>query len=104
MSLFIPRFISIIQESGKNQNTIAKDLGISKQKLSKWKTGYNEPNLDDIILLASYFNVTADYLLGLETEFGEKIKVHIGANNSGNIQISGRGNLTNKNFNYPTEK
>ena len=67
MSLFVVRFKELLEQSGKMQKDICKDLGISKQKLSKWKTGYTEPNPDDIILLATYFDVTADYLIGLTT-------------------------------------
>ena len=73
MSLFLSRFREILSESGKMQKDICADLGISKQKLSKWKTGYNEPNFDDIIMLAKYFDVSADYLLGLSDDLGAPI-------------------------------
>ena len=68
MSLFLPRFRELLAESGKMQKDICDDLGISKQKLSKWKTGYSEPNFDDIIMLAKYFHVSTDYLLGLSDD------------------------------------
>lgn len=68
MSLFLPRFRELLAESGKMQKDICDDLGISKQKLSKWKTGYSEPNFDDIIMLAKYFDVSTDYLLGLSDD------------------------------------
>ena len=64
----------LIQESGKTQNKISAELQIPKQKLSNWKTGYTEPNLDDLIALALYFEVSTDYLLGLEDETGTKRK------------------------------
>ncbi len=72
MNLFVPRLKELISESGKMQKDICMDLGIPKQKLTRWKTGYNEPSIDEIIMLATYFNVTADYLLGLEDETGAK--------------------------------
>ena len=75
MNLFMPRLQELIAESGKMQNEICKDLGITKQKLSKWKLGYYEPSIDEIIMLANYFNVTTDYLLGLEDETGAKINL-----------------------------
>ena len=62
----------MIKESGKMQKDICADLQISKQKLSKWKSGYNEPSMDELIMLALYFEVTSDYLLGLEDETGAK--------------------------------
>ncbi len=64
--IFADRLSELVQNSGKSQNEICKDLGIYKQKLSRWKTGNTEPNLDDLIMLAKYFDVSADYLLGLE--------------------------------------
>lgn len=70
---FSKRLEELIGESGKSQNSVARELKIPKQKLSNWKTGYTEPALDDLILLALYFHVTADYLLGLEDETGAKI-------------------------------
>lgn len=56
------------------QNDICRDLAITKQKLSKWKTGYNEPCMDELIMLAVYFDVSIDYLLGLEDETGTRRK------------------------------
>ena len=65
MSLFLTRLRSVLDENGKTQKEICADLGIRNQKLSNWKTGYSEPNFDDLLMLASYFNVSVDYLLGL---------------------------------------
>ena len=76
MNLFVSRLQELIKESEKMQKEICEDLGITKQKLSKWKLGYYEPNIDEIIMLASYFNVTSDYLLGLEDETGTKVKIN----------------------------
>ena len=75
MSLFDKRLTELIESSGKQQNDICKDLGIYKQKLSRWKLGSTEPNLDDLIMLATYFEVSTDYLLGLEDETGAKINL-----------------------------
>lgn len=71
---FIERLRDLIDESGKMQIEICRDLNISKQKLSKWKTGYNEPSMDDLIMLALYFDVSADYLLGLVDETGATLR------------------------------
>ncbi len=63
---FVGRFQDLINSSGKMQKDISKEIGVSKQKITKWKKGYIEPSLDDIILIARYFQVTTDYLLGAE--------------------------------------
>lgn len=74
MNTFVDRFSELIAASGKMQKDIGKDLGVCKQKFSRWKTGFTEPNLDDLIMIAKYFDVSTDYLLGLEDETGMKIK------------------------------
>ena len=66
MNLFVERLNELIENSGKQQKDICKDLGIYKQKFSRWKLGTTKPDFDELIKLAKYFNVTTDYLLGLE--------------------------------------
>ena len=82
MNLFVNRFKEQIQLSGKMQKEICQDLGISKQKLSNWKTGYTEPNLDDIIMLANYFDVSVDYLIGNDENYNStKYNINFRDNN-----------------------
>ncbi len=66
------RLKELIVSSGKMQKEICADMKISKQKLSKWKTGYNEPSLDEILTIAIYFDVTVDYLLGFDETKNQK--------------------------------
>lgn len=49
---------------GKNQEEIAKDIGISRARYSHYENNYAEPDIDLIRKFADYFNVDADYLLG----------------------------------------
>ena len=72
MNLFIPRLKELINQSGKMQKEICAQIGISPKRLSYWKTGRIEPHLDDIILMADYFGVTTDYLLGYTNADGSK--------------------------------
>ncbi len=46
------------------QELLAKDVGVSKGIVSMWENGLREPNMDSLIKLADYFNVTIDYLVG----------------------------------------
>ena len=66
MNLFVERLTELLVGIGKMQKDICKEMGITKQKLSRWKTGYNEPSLDELIMFAKYFEVTTDYLLVIE--------------------------------------
>lgn len=47
------------------QKDLANALGITQRKVSFMETGTTEPSLCDIKALCKYFNVSADYLLGL---------------------------------------
>lgn len=63
---FTIRLKELIKSKNITQTEICHELHIPKQKLTNWKSGYNEPNLDDLIMLSNYFNETIDYLLGKE--------------------------------------
>lgn len=55
-------------EPPKTQTAAAMEMGISQQKLSQIELGRFEPSLDDIVILCKYYNVSANYLLGLPRE------------------------------------
>ena len=48
-----------------NQRKVAADLNISQALLSHYETGAREPGLDFVCRACKYYNVSADYLLGL---------------------------------------
>lgn len=45
---------------------LAKELGTTDAAISNWENGINEPKISYLKSIAVYFNVTADYLIGLE--------------------------------------
>lgn len=56
------------REIGKTQQELATDLNMSIKKLAAWEQRRSEPSIEDICLLANYFNVSCDYLLGREND------------------------------------
>lgn len=48
------------------QAKLANDLGLSKGVISLWENNLREPKLSNLIALALYFEVSIDYLAGLE--------------------------------------
>ena len=48
-------------------------LNISEGNISNWKKGSNMPSIDILYKLCLILNKSADYLLGLEDDFGNKI-------------------------------
>lgn len=63
---FAKQLIYLREEAGLKQTELAKELGVTKQAISKWEKGLRETDFDMLIKIAEYFNVTTDYLLGLE--------------------------------------
>ncbi len=47
------------------QKDLANALGVTQRKISFMETGTTEPSIKDIKALCNFFNVSADYLLGL---------------------------------------
>lgn len=54
---------------GLSQEKLAEQLGVSRQAVTKWENGQSTPDVDKIILMSDFFEVTTDYLLkGVERE------------------------------------
>ena len=52
---------------GISQEELAEKMGVSRQAVSKWESEQSIPDLDKVILLSEYFDVTTDYILkGIE--------------------------------------
>jgi len=53
-------------EKGLTQKELAKLINKSTTGLASWEQGLSEPSVNDLIQLCKIFQVSADYLLGLE--------------------------------------
>ena len=51
------------KKKGISQEDLANALNVSRQAVSKWESSQSVPDMDKIIALSNYFNVTTDYLL-----------------------------------------
>lgn len=52
---------------GISQEQLAEAIGVSRQAVSKWESEQSTPDLDKIVLMSDFFDVTTDYLLkGIE--------------------------------------
>lgn len=60
---------------GISQEELAEKIGITRQAVSKWESGQSAPDVDRIIAMSDYFEVTTDYLLkGTEPSIEENGK------------------------------
>ena len=53
-------------EKGLSQKQLAEDLHFGLSTISKWENGKKEPSLSSLIVLAKYFHISIDYMVGLE--------------------------------------
>lgn len=47
-----------------SQTRLAIELNLSQNTVSRYETGEHEPDLATLVLIADYFDVSVDYLLG----------------------------------------
>ncbi len=52
------------QELGLTQMKVSADTGINQSKISKYETGALEPDLENLGILANYYQISLDWLLG----------------------------------------
>lgn len=55
------------------QKDVAEFLNISLTGYASWEQGLSEPNIENLIKLADYYNTTVDYLVNREEEDGRII-------------------------------
>jgi transcriptional regulator with XRE-family HTH domain len=55
-------------KSGLSQEKVAEQLYVSRQAVSKWENGEALPEMDNLVALAKFYNVSVDYLLASEEE------------------------------------
>ncbi len=64
--IFSEKLKELRQETGLTQTQLAKKVGISQAGIAKWETGDRSPDIEFVVILAKFFGVSTDYLLGLE--------------------------------------
>ena len=66
MSKFSERLKELRNERQLSILNLAKEIGVSDATMCRWENGQNDVKGKDLIKLANYFNVSSDYLLGIE--------------------------------------
>ncbi len=64
MSNFSNIFKALRQTSGYTQQEFADKIGISRSTIGMYETGAREPDFETLEIIADFFNVDTDYLLG----------------------------------------
>ena len=80
VATFQERFSQLVEESGKSLLKLSKELHMSNQALSTWKTGLRSPKEPTIIAVANHFGVNVQWLMGFDVV--KKANRHIIISNS----------------------
>ena len=62
------------QQKGWSQEQMAEMLGITRTAVGKYETGKNGPSSEVLKTMAGLFDVSVDYILGLDTKTANRIK------------------------------
>lgn len=62
---FGERLRELRQDRGLTQKQLGEELNTTQRKISYLETDKNEPSIEDLKLLCLFFEVSADYFLGL---------------------------------------
>lgn len=65
MKVFAERLKELRNEKGLSQRGLAKLLNLSYSAIAQWESEVRVPNAEAVVILAKFFAVTSDYLLGL---------------------------------------
>lgn len=63
--MFSDRLRHLREDAGLKQIDIAKKLNLSGPAYGHYERGTRDPNLDTLISISKFYNVTTDYLLGI---------------------------------------
>lgn len=74
MEVFCERLRELRKERGLSQKAFAEILQTTNSSVCDWERGRSQPDLTMLAKIACYFDISADYLLGLEDDSGVKIK------------------------------
>ena len=63
--LFSQRLLLLRKQAGLSQKQLGEIIGVSNKAICTMEIGTRETTFEKLVLLAEYFHVSADYLLGI---------------------------------------
>ena len=61
------RIKALREQQNITQSALAKQLGITRSSVNAWELGISVPSTQYIVELAHIFNISTDYLLGIDS-------------------------------------
>lgn len=65
MTKFKDRLKELRTEKELSQTKLAEKLGVDFRTISNWENGVRKPDIDTLVEIAKFFDVSTDYLLGM---------------------------------------
>lgn len=65
---FASRLKNAREKAGFTQREIEKETGIKQSTLAGYEIGRTQPDIETLGILAEFYNVSIDWLIGLERE------------------------------------
>ncbi len=62
---FPSRLRELLKRKGETQKKLATFINVNQQTVSLWKDGKTAPDINALKKIAEYYNVSADYLIGI---------------------------------------
>ncbi len=62
----IPILFELMKNNNIKQQQLSEAVGVSQGNVSDWKSGRSSPSIEVLPKIAEFFNVSTDYLLGLD--------------------------------------
>ena len=73
--VFLNRFRELDNQKPKSLDELAGIFGVTRQTVSKWMSGTSIPNIEALVKMANFYNVSADYLLGISDAVSADVNV-----------------------------
>ncbi|ATZ02159.1 helix-turn-helix domain-containing protein [Lactococcus lactis] len=64
MSVFAEQLKTLRKKNSLTQKELAEKVGVKQNSYANWENGNREPNIEMLVRIADYFDVSLDYLLG----------------------------------------
>ncbi len=66
------KLTALRHEKGLSQEELAEKLSVTRQAISKWECGEALPDIENLILLANFYEISLDTLVGVERQENEQ--------------------------------
>ena len=65
------------QSKGFTQDKLASKLGVARSTIAMYENGASEPDFQTLTKIANIFNVSADYILGIQEQKPKAVKIPV---------------------------